>query len=333
MESKTEKKLKAISRSWFYSEPLLFSTLCTHAFVENQRLSVPMRTGQQRIEYSPEMLEKFNDEQIEEYLKIEVYRILLLHPYSRQPYKANRGVLLLASDVTINQFYRASVPLAGVEYLKNQAQRFRILENPLGEKWKDTEEEKFFQRNLNVNRQTGNLETIDQLSFEQWYRQILFLIKETTAGGGENAGNSSESENYVPGDEAAELWEESQEVQAVIQSEIQKAEREQGWGSSGGGLSREIMENADFSMDYRKILSRFRANILSTNRSLTRMKPNRRFGFKAMGSRWERKANILVAVDVSGSISDESFSNFFHVINNFFVYGIEKLDLIFFDTN
>ena len=330
---KTEKKLKAISRSWFYSEPLLFSTLCTHAFVENQRLSVPMRTGQQRIEYSPEMLEKFNDEQIEEYLKIEVYRILLLHPYSRQPYKANRGVLLLASDVTINQFYRASVPLAGVEYLKNQAQRFRILENPLGEKWKDTEEEKFFQRNLNVNRQTGNLETIDQLSFEQWYRQILFLIKETTAGGGENAGNSSESENYVPGDEAAELWEESQEVQAVIQSEIQKAEREQGWGSSGGGLSREIMENADFSMDYRKILSRFRANILSTNRSLTRMKPNRRFGFKAMGSRWERKANILVAVDVSGSISDESFSNFFHVINNFFVYGIEKLDLIFFDTN
>lgn len=82
-------------------------------------------------------------------------------------------------------------------------------------------------------------------------------------------------------------------------------------------------------MDYRRILSQFRTNILSADRTLTRMRPNRRFGFKAMGCRYERKANILVAIDVSGSISDESFSNFLHAINNFFIFGIEKLDLIF----
>lgn len=328
-----EKKLKSISQSWFYSEPLLFSTICTHVLIENQALSIPMRTGQRRIEFSPLLLEKASDSDLEEYLKIEVYRILLQHPYSRQPYKANKGILLLASDVTINQFYKSKVPLSGLEFLKSQSQRFRILDCPLGEKWQGSEEEKFFQKNLNVNRQTGELETLDSLSFEQWYRWLNFLVKETSAGGGENAGNSSAAETFAAGEDAAELWEEDQEIQAEIQSEIQKAEREQGWGGLGGGLSREIKDSADFSMDYRKILSRFRANILSTNRNLTRMKPNRRFGFKAMGSRWERKANILIAVDVSGSISDEVLSNFYHVINNFFVYGIEKLDLIFFDTN
>ena len=333
MEKTLEEKLREISQGWFYSEPLLFSVICTHTLVENSRLSVPMRSGRQVIEFSSALLKKYNDSEVEDFLKIEVFRILLMHPYSRLPHNANRGILLLASDVTINQFYKPKIPLSGVEYLKDQAQRFNILEQPLGEKWKDSEEEKFFKRNLNVNRQTGNLETLDSCTFEEWYRWILFLVKETSLGGGENVGKSSASENYIPSDEAAELWEEDQEIQGVIQSEIQKAEREQGWGGLGGGLSREIMRSADFSMDYRKILSRFRANVLSTKRTLTRMKPNRRFGFKAMGSRWERKANILIAVDVSGSISDESFANFFHVINNFFVYGIEKLDLIFFDTN
>ncbi len=64
------------------------------------------------------------------------------------------------------------------------------------------------------------------------------------------------------------------------------------------------------------------------------MRPNRRYGLKAMGSRYERKANILIAVDVSGSITDESFEHFTHAIKNFFFLGIiQNIDLIFFDVN
>jgi predicted metal-dependent peptidase len=64
------------------------------------------------------------------------------------------------------------------------------------------------------------------------------------------------------------------------------------------------------------------------------MKPSRRYGFAAMGSRYERKADILIAVDVSGSITDESFARFYHAIKNFFFLRIiENIDLIFFDVN
>ena len=53
-----------------------------------------------------------------------------------------------------------------------------------------------------------------------------------------------------------------------------------------------------------------------------------------MGSRYERKADILIAVDVSGSITDESFTRFYHAIKNFFFLKIiENIDLIFFDVN
>ena len=64
------------------------------------------------------------------------------------------------------------------------------------------------------------------------------------------------------------------------------------------------------------------------------MRPSRRYGFNCMGSRYERKANILIAVDVSASITDQSFNNFYRAIHNFFFLGlIEKIDLIFFDVN
>jgi len=61
------------------------------------------------------------------------------------------------------------------------------------------------------------------------------------------------------------------------------------------------------------------------------MRPSRRFGFTNMGSRYQLATNLLVAVDVSGSVTEKSLSYFFSAINRFFKYGIEKLDVIQFD--
>ena len=328
-----EKKLKDIAKNWFFSEPLLFSLYCTHTLVANDAMNVPMRTGQLRIEYSPKLLADSDNTQLEEYLKIEIYRILLQHPYKRQPYGAKKSLLLLASDVTINQFYKANVPLAGVEYCKTQARRFHELEYPLGLKWDDTPELKFYQKNLQIDRKTGNLITLDDLTYEQWYEKLLFLVRETSTAG-ESVGNSEAANNFAQADEDAELWEENEDIQDEINNQIKNAEMDQGWGGLGGGAIRTAKAQCDFSFDYRKALTQFRNSIVSANRKLTRMRPSRRYGFKAMGSRYERKANILIGVDVSGSITDESFSHFYQAINNFFFLGIiEKIDLLFFDVN
>ena len=80
------------------------------------------------------------------------------------------------------------------------------------------------------------------------------------------------------------------------------------------------------------MLSLFKTSVLSSRRRLTRMRPNRRFGFDAMGSRYELSTNLLIAVDVSGSVTDKSLEFFFSVINRLFKYGIEKLDVLQFDA-
>ena len=332
-----EKRLKTIIKNWFISEPLLFSIITTHHLVMNDGLSVAMRTGRMCIEFSNLLCSELSDTELTDFLKIETYRILLKHPYARQPYKANPTALQLASDVVIAKFFvpPSGIESAGIVYLKSQAWRFSTLDYPLGKRWSDTDELKFFQRNLQIDRNTGLLKTVDDLTFEQWYKWLLFLIRETSAGGGEASGAGALSDYDLSAiTESAELWQEDESAQNQIDDKIKKAEIQNGWGETGGNLVRTLQEQTDFSFDYRRALTKFRANIVSVNRRLTRMKPSRRYGFSAMGSRYERKADILIAVDVSGSITDESFTRFYHAIKNFFFLKIiENIDLIFFDVN
>ena len=332
-----ENRLKTIIKNWFISEPLLFSIITTHHLVMNDGLSVAMRTGRMCIEFSNLLCSELSDTELTDFLKIETYRILLKHPYARQPYKANPTALQLASDVVIAKFFvpPSGIESAGIVYLKSQAWRFSTLDYPLGKRWSDTDELKFFQRNLQIDRNTGLLKTVDDLTFEQWYKWLLFLIRETSAGGGEASGAGALSDYDLSAiTESAELWQEDESAQNQIDDKIKKAEIENGWGETGGNLVRTLQEQTDFSFDYRRALTKFRANIVSVNRRLTRMKPSRRYGFSAMGSRYERKADILIAVDVSGSITDESFTRFYHAIKNFFFLKIiENIDLIFFDVN
>ena len=331
-----EKRIRQIVSSWFYTEPLLFAVSCNHLIAENKNMGIPFRSGRLRIEFSPDLLAEKTDGQLENLLKVELCRILLAHPYSRQPLNCQKKILLLASDVTLyqNGAVADDVQLSGVEYLKSLAGRFHTIENPLGQKWAGSDEEKFFMRNLNVDRKSGRLELLDRLSFEQWYKRLFFLVSQIAAAG-ENAGKNAGQLNFsAAAEESAELWEENEEAQAEIQQNIQKADADEGWGGIGGNLERLLSESCDFSFDYRRTLSQFRQNIASARRRLTRMRPSRRYGLKAMGSLYERKANLLIAVDTSGSISDESFEHFTHAIKNFFFLGIvEKIDLIFFDVN
>ena len=94
-------RIKALSQDWFLTEPLLFAVLCTHAIKRNDNMGCDMRCGRGMIEYNPERLEHFDDNQLALRLKAEVVRIILKHPYQRQPYNPRRDVMRLSSDLTL----------------------------------------------------------------------------------------------------------------------------------------------------------------------------------------------------------------------------------------
>lgn len=71
---------------------------------------------------------------------------------------------------------------------------------------------------------------------------------------------------------------------------------------------------------------------LSSKRSRTRMIPSRRYGFQYMGSKRDFATRLLVAVDVSGSVNNRQVSQALSIINRFFKYGVECIDIIQFDV-
>jgi predicted metal-dependent peptidase len=126
----------------------------------------------------------------------------------------------------------------------------------------------------------------------------------------------------------AELWDEDELTIQMINEVISTTKS---WGSLSGNLAELLQANLKARISWRNIFAGFRASIISSKRKLTRMRPNRRTGFENMGSVRRFDTKLLVAVDVSGSISSESLRYFYGVINSAFRYGFEAIDVIQFD--
>jgi predicted metal-dependent peptidase len=305
-------RIRKIGERWFLTEPLLFVVFCSHEFCENDSLKVAMRSGNRKIEFAPKILENVPDALLTEFLKVEMFRILLKHPYQRQPPFAVKSLLTRASNVTIADVYDVLQPvkkqMSGTE-----------LTLPKG------------------------------LCFEEYFnllKQVAMPSGRTgnksdgmPVGESDAAGESAQNGEGGKGDaqdardaQISELWDEDEEACCDINGFIEDAEASNNWGSIPGKVQGIIKASKKVDMDYRKMLSLFKTSVISSKRRLTRMCPNRRFGFDAMGSRYELSTNLLIAVDVSGSVTDRSLSFFFSVINRLFKYGVEKMDVLQFDA-
>ena len=298
-----QEKISQVVDKWFLYEPLLFNVYCTHKLEPNSDMKCPFRTGKRRIEYNPELLKDSSTDEIAQGLKNEVTRILLKHPYQRVPQNPNRSALKTASDVTISEHCYRDKNLHDAEH---------------------------------YNFDTG-------LSYEEYYKKLYYICPDFDAGEGQDGagvGNprllpamgDGETWEYEAAADSAEMWDEDEEMSDSVNQQILKAQKTNQWGSVSGQFQETITASLKILMDYRRILSQFRASIISQRRLLTRMKPNRRYGFEFMGSKFEPKTHLLVAVDVSGSIGSDDLVNFFSIINRFFTYGVEAINVIAFDT-
>lgn len=323
-----EERIKKIVERWFLLEPLMFNIFCTHKLEKNLGLKVPFRSGKMKIEYSPLLLQKLSDKEVEEYLKAEVFRIVLKHPYERVPQDANKVALGFASDVTIEQTSQFTIPLINYAELGlakglSYEEYYRDLKfRPIAQLDYGNDEDKKHsdskQQAASENKDCSNQHTN---SDNQNYSHQQ---------------NDEENHSYSDQQKAAEnveLWQEDDLAIEEINMQIIKAQESNEWGTISRNLQQMIEASLIVRMDYKKILSSFRASILSQNRELTRTRPNRRYGFDFMGSHYKFTTKLLVAVDVSGSISDKELSKFFSIINRFFKYGIKDIDVIQFDFN
>ena len=156
----------------------------------------------------------------------------------------------------------------------------------------------------------------------EWY---CHRIQEMLPEADNSDSNSSFSDKNT---DLSELWEEDDLAISNINGIIGNIQE---WGSLAGKFSELIVASTKAKIDWRSIFSGFRASVLSSKRKMTRIRPSRRFGFEQMGSQQQFVTRLLVAVDVSDSISSRTLSYFYGVIASAFRYGFEAVDVVQFD--
>ena len=300
-----------ILEHFFITEPAIFGVLCTHELAENTRMACPVRCGRRRVEFNPEFVSQMTDEGLEEALKTEGIRILLKHPYERKPDQCCDQAIALGSNITIgDQYHYGNFKIEkpqdfGLEYNRPYEWYSRKIQELLppgdgngdgdGNGWNDSPRD-----------------------------------EDTDNGKGKGLSNAQEHarSNSEKFQDLSALWEEDEMAVAMINGIIDSTKN---WGSLAGNMAEAIIASTKAKIDWRNVFAGFRASVLSSKRKLTRMKPNRRTGFDNMGSTRLFTTRLLVAVDVSGSISSEALSYFYGVVNSAFRYGFEAIDVIQFD--
>ena len=280
-----------ILERWFITEPPLFQVLCIHELVPNTQMACPLRSGRKKLEYHPDMVREMSDEGLEEALRAEAVRLLLKHPYERRPEGCSQKAMGLASNLVVGDNYKHP--------------RFRI----------ETPQDMGLQSGMNY----------------EWYARMVETMPE---GSGNGKGDANDDESQKDSRQSnkyrdlAELWDEDELTVQMINEVINTTKS---WGSLGGNFAEMLKASVKAKINWRNIFAGFRASIISSKRKLTRMRPNRRTGFDNMGSVRRFDTKLLVAVDVSGSISTKSLEYFYGVINSAFKYGFESIDVIQFD--
>lgn len=295
--------LKQLSENWFLQEPAFFALYCQQQLHENVRMECAVRCGQGRIEYNPLVLAYKNYSEVEQLMRIELIRLFLKHPYERQPDGCCREAMAIGSNITIADGYcmlhKEKLPLhdPGFYHL------------PLGQ-------------------------------YYEWYAKAIQnqqdddkRQKPETSQNQDNSQTDNPESNNNPqkaeGDKSG-LWQEDSLQRQRINDLI---ERTTDWGTLPAEVVERIKASTKARIDQRLIWQGFSSAILSSQRQLTRMRPNRRTGFLQMGSTRQFDTHLLVAIDVSGSITSEVLADFYSSVNRIFRYGITQIDVCQFDAD
>lgn len=310
-----ERRIRDTIEKWFITEPLLFSTFLTHELTKCANAD-SLRSGHGRIEYRPEFIEALDDRVLEELLKIETLRIVLKHPYVRRP--PSGEITYLASNITLKEHTRTTMPLPAAQDVFGDAsfskQYYEFYCDRLA-----TKSSRYEEASAGSGTSTDAAEGHEEPSPDDAARN----------------GKTCDIERHFDaqaGPGRTQHWQPDTLACEEIDNVIREAEMSQSWGNLSSNLVAMIRATLKPKLDYRKVLRSFGTSILATRRELTRFKPSRRYGFDCMGSRYALRTKLLVAVDVSGSMSQSDLMHAYSAINRLFQYGIETIDTIQFDA-
>jgi predicted metal-dependent peptidase len=243
------------------------------------------------LEYNKTWLESCSYEYFEFMIINELFKLLLKHPTNRL--HDPKEVSALASNITVCE-------LTTPDVIKNEfsAEMFGLEPN---------------------------------LHFEAYWK----LLQENENGEANTpiSGELDEKlQEYLdPTNNSNDNWGENGLIDETLATIVKEAKGNQkNWGKLTGELYEDIVANYTLRIDPMSVLRHFKASINTLESIPSRMKINRRYGLAMPGRRRKQKSKVLVAIDVSGSMTNEMVADGMKLINS--VIQKSSIEFVTFDT-
>jgi predicted metal-dependent peptidase len=265
-------------------------------------------TAQFEMIYNPDFLASLPEEQVKGVLKHEFYHLIFEHVTSRMPEGVNPKVWNICADLAINSHLVGELP-----------------------DW--------------VCWPGGpNFEDLPAGMSAEWYL-ANFPDRPESDGEGEGEGESQPGEGGdgtlddhsgwsesgdSPEQEAANQMAKERLKQAMKEAANEASQSSKGWGTVSGEVKKEIIKRLETKVDWKKVLRYFIKTSQRAARKSSVKRINRRYAYIHPGKKTLRQAKIAIAIDQSGSVSDEMLAGFFGELNK--LAKLAEFTVIPFDT-
>ena len=259
-------------------------------------------SGVFEMKYNPEFLGKLPEDQIRGVLKHEFYHLIFDHVTSRKPDHVPHKAWNIAADLAINSHIADELPESACVPGR------------------------------------GPFADLPLFKSAEWYLANLPQSDEGEGGGegsGEGEGDSNGNfDDHSGWDEAANSGA-AQMAKERLKNAIKEAAQEaakspKGFGSMSGELKQEILKRLESKVDWKKVLRYFIKTSQRAQRRASIKRINRRYAYIHPGKKVRRQAKIAIAIDQSGSVSDEMLEAFFSELNK--LAKLAEFTVVPFDT-
>ena len=270
---------------------------------------VDPETAQFEMIYNPEFLASLPENQVKGVLKHEFYHLIFEHVTSRKPEGVAHKSWNIAADLAINS------------HLVDELPEFACMPG------------------------VGPFEELPKFKTAEWYLKNITQdqVDQCNAPGGMDGGEGEagtgqldshegwDEEGGSPAQEAANQMAKERLKQAMKEAAQEASKSPNGWGSVSGDLKKEIMKRIETKVDWKKVLRYFIKTSQRANKSSTVRRINKRYAYIHPGKKVKRQAKIAIAIDQSGSVSDEMLESFFGELNK--LAKLAAFTVIPFDTS
>jgi predicted metal-dependent peptidase len=270
-------------------------------------------TAQFEMIYNPEFLASLPEEQVRGVLKHEFYHLIFDHVTSRStPAGVSHKLWNICQDLAINSHLQGELP----DWACMPGRKDTPFENlPFGQtaEWylKELEDQGHAKQQK---MSPGDGEPGDQEPGEPG---------EGNEGDGDGSGLPGQLDDHSnwadSGDSAAQQAANQmakERLKQAMKAAAQEASQSpKGWGSMSADVKKEIIKRLETKVDWKKVMRYFIKTSQRASKTSTVKRIDRRYPYIHPGKKIKRLAKIAIAIDQSGSVSDEMLENFFGELN------------------